>query len=120
MNIIVRYFGVTKRVIWQELVETKFRKLQTLAAIATARVILECRQGVKIDCRVRTSMEVPGPHFHAETSHYTVQAALAKVLRNLEKQIRCRKNRRADKWKTNLQLGLNPGRCSPGLVGSRA
>ena len=47
MNIIVRYCGLTKRAVWQELVETKLRKLQNLAAIATAQVTLEWQNGVK-------------------------------------------------------------------------
>jgi hypothetical protein len=38
-----------------------------------------------------------------------LQAALLKVARDLEHQIRSRKNRRADRWKTNVRLGLLPG-----------
>jgi ribosome-associated translation inhibitor RaiA len=120
MNIIVLYCGVTKRAVWQELVETQLRKLQNLAAIATARVTLEWQRGVKPAFRVLTQLEVPGPDFHAEASDHTLPAALVKVVKSLEKQIRSRKNRRADKWKTTVQLGLNPGRCPSGLVGSRA
>ena len=120
MNIIVRYSGLTKRAIWQELVETKLRKLQSLAAIATAKVTVEWQHGGKPAFRVLTELEVPGPDFHAEASDHTLPAALIKVIKGLEKQIRSRKNRRADKWKTNVRLGLNPGRCSPGFVGSRA
>jgi len=118
MNIIVRYCGVTQRAIWERLVETKLRKLQRLAAIATAKVTLEWQQGVKPAFRVLTELEVPGPDFHAEANDYTLPAALAKVVKSLERQIRLRKNRRAYKWKTNLRLGLNPVRSS-GLVGSR-
>jgi ribosome-associated translation inhibitor RaiA len=120
MNIIVRYCGLTKRGIWQQLLETQLRKLQNLAAIATARVTLEWQHGVKRAFRVSTELEVPGPDFHAEASDYTLPAALLKVIKNLEKQIRARKNRRADKYKTNLQLGLSPGRGSAGLAGSKA
>ncbi len=119
MNIIVRYCGLTKRAVWQELVETNLKKLQNLAAIATARVTLESQHGVKPAFRVLTELEVPGPDFHAEASDYTLAAALVKVVKRLEKQIRSRKNRRADKWKTNVRLGLNPARTSSGLVGAR-
>jgi len=119
MNIIVHYGGLTKRAIWQELVETSLKKLRNLAAIATAQVTLEWQTGVKRAFRVLTKLEVPGPDFHAEASDYTLPAALAKVIKNLEKQIRLRKNRRADKWKTNVRLGLNPARSSAGLAGSR-
>ena len=120
MNIIVRYCGLAKRNIWQELVETKLRKLQHLAAIATARVTLEWRHSIRPGFRVMTWLEVPGPDFHAEASDHTLPAALVKVVKSLEKQIRSRKHRRADKQKTNLRLGLNPGRYSSGLAGSRA
>ena len=120
MNIIVKYCGLTKRALWQELVEANLKKLQNLAAIATARVTLEWQRGVKPAFRVLTELEVPGPDFHAEASDYTLPAALVKVVKSLEKQIRSRKNRRADKWKTNVRLGLNPARTSSGLLGSRA
>jgi ribosome-associated translation inhibitor RaiA len=120
MNIIVRYCGLTKRAVWEELVEKNLRKLQNLAAIATAQVILEWQRGVKPAFRVRTQLEVPGPDFHAEASDHTLPAALVKVIKNLEKQIRSRKNRRSGKWKTNVQLGLNPGRSSSGFAGVRA
>ena len=120
MNIIVRYSGLTKRAIWQELVETKLRKLQSLAAIATAKVTLEWQRGVQPAFRVLTQLEVPGPDFHAEARDHTLPAALIKVIKGLEKQIRSRKNRRADKWKTNVRLGLDPERCSPGFVGLKA
>ena len=120
MNIIVRYCGLTKRTIWKELVETKLRKLQNLAAIASARVTLEGPHGVRPAFRVLTQLEVPGPDFHAQASDYTLAAALVKVVKNLERQIRSRKNRRANKWKTNVRLGLNPARTSSGLVAARA
>src|SRR4051794_20543869 len=108
MNIIVRYCGLTKQAVWQELVEKNFKRLQNLAAIATARVTLECQRDVTPAFRVLTELEVPGPDFHAQASDHTVPAALMKVVKSLEKQIRSRRNRRADKWKTNVRLGLSP------------
>src|SRR5436189_2203971 len=88
MNIIVRYCGVTKRAICQQLVESKLRKLQNLAAITTARITLEWQHGVKPAFRVLTQLEVPGPDFHAEASDHTLPAAIVKVVKSLEKQIR--------------------------------
>ncbi len=120
MNIIVKYCGLTKRAVWQELIEANLNKLQNVAAIANARVTLEWQRGVKPAFRVLTELEVPGPDFHAEASDHTLPAALVKVVRSLEKQIRSRNNRRADKWKTNVRLGLNPARTSSGLAGARA
>ena len=120
MNIIIRYSGLTKRAVWQQLVEAKVKKLQNLAAIATARVSLEWQRDVRPAFRVLTQLEVPGPDFHAEACDHTLPAALVKAIKSLEKQIRSRKLRRADRWKTNVQLGLQPGRSITGLVGSRA
>jgi len=119
MNIIVRYCGLNKRAAWQGLVEMKLKKLQSLAAIATATVTLEWRYGITPAFRVLTWLEVPGPDFHAEASDYTLPAALVKVMRNLEKQIRSRKSSRADRWKTNLQIGSKRGRSAAGLFGAR-
>ena len=120
MNIIIRYCGLMKRAVWQQLVEAKLKKLQNIAAIATAQVTLEWQRDAKPPFRVLTHLEVPGPDFHAEANDHTLPAALVKVIKSLEKQIRSRKQRRAHKWKTNVQLGLNPGRSTTGLVGSRA
>jgi ribosome-associated translation inhibitor RaiA len=120
MNIIVRYSGLNKRAPWQELVERQLGKLQSLAAIATAWVTLEWQHGVKPAFRVLTRLEVPGPDFHAEDSDHTLEAALGKVVKKLEKQIRSRKLRRADKRKTNLQLGLIPSRSPAAWGGCRA
>lgn len=120
MNIIVRYRGVPKRAIWQELIEAKLRKLQNLAAIARVNVTLQGQLGVRPAFRVLTRLEVPGPDFHAQASDYTLAAALIKVVKHLEKQIRSRKHRRVNKWKTKVRLGLNPTQYSPGSLGSRA
>jgi len=120
MKILLHYSGLKARTAWQGLVETQLRKLQALAAIASARVTLEWQHGVKPAFRVLALLEVPGPDFHAEASDHTIQAALLKVVKNLEKQIRLRKRRQADKRKTNLQLGLLRGRSPLGLAGARA
>ena len=109
MNITVQYSGLANRNTWQDLLEAKLKKLQELASIASARVTLVRQHGVKPAFRVLTLLEVPGPDYHAEASDYTLAAAIAKVVRDLEKQIRGRRNRRAGNWKTRLRLGLNPG-----------
>ena len=120
MNIIVRYQGLPRRAIWQELIETKLRKLQNLATIANVSVTLHGQHGVRPAFRVLTKLEVPGPDFHAQASDYTVSAALIKVVKHLERQIRSRKHRRANKWKSNVRLGLNATQYSQGSIGSRA
>jgi len=120
MKIIMRYHGLNAHAVWQGLVETQLRRLQTLAKIASARVTLERQHGVKPVFRVLALLEVPGPDFHAEASDHTLQAALLKVVTNLERQIRSRIRRRMHKRKTNPQLGLLPRRSPSGLAGARA
>ena len=119
MNIILRYRGLNARAFWQGLVEAQLKRLQNLAAIASARVSLEWQHELKPAFRVLALLEVPGPDFHAEARDYTLQAALLKVVNNLERQIRLRKNHQADKRNTKVRLGLLPGRLSSTLTGSR-
>ena len=90
-----------------------------MAAIASARVTLERRHEATPAFRVLTLLEVPGPDVHAEARDHTLQAALLKVVRDLERQIRSRRSRRVDRWKTNLRLGLIPGRGSMRLAGCK-
>jgi ribosome-associated translation inhibitor RaiA len=120
MNIILRYRGLNARAFWQGIVEAQLKRLQSHAAIASARVTLEWQHELKPAFRVLALLEVPGPDFHAEARDYTLQAALLKVVNNLERQIRVRKNHQADKRKTKVRLGLLPGRSSLALTGSRA
>ena len=120
MKILLRYCGLNARTAWRELVETKLRKLESLAAIASAQVTLEWRHEVKPAFRVLTLLEVPGPDVHAEAHDYTLPAALLKVVKDLERQIRVRRSRRADRRKTNLQLGFMSGHGPMRLVGCKA
>jgi len=119
MNVILRYHGLRARAFWQGLVEAQLKRLQDLAAIASARVTLEWQHEVKPAFRVLALLEVPGPDFHAEASDYTLQAALLKVVTNLERQMRVRKSRQADKRKTNVRFGLLPRPTSLTLAGGR-
>ena len=117
MKILLRYCGLNARASWQGLVEAQLRKLENLAAIASARVTLEWQREVKPAFRVLTLLEVPGPDVHAEARDHTLQAALLKVVKDLERQIRSRRRRRAERWKSNLRLGLMPGHGSMRLAG---
>ena len=120
MKILLRYCGLHARTAWRELVETQLRKLESLAAIASARVTLERQHEAKPAFRVLTLLEVPGPDVHAEARDHTLQAALLKVVKDLERQIRSRRSRRAERWKTNLRLGFIPGQGSMRLAGCKA
>ena len=120
MNIKLHYCGLNARAVWQGLVEVQLKRLQSLAAIASAQVTLEWQRELKPAFRVQAKLAVPGPDFHAEARDHTLEAALLKVVKNLERQIRSRRNRRAERWKTNLRLGLIPGQGSMRLAGCKA
>ena len=119
MNLTLRYRGLNARAFWRGLVEAQLKRLQNLAAIASAQVTLERQHELKPAFRVLAFLEVPGPDFHAEARDHTLQAALLKVVNSLERQIRARKNHQADKARAKLRLGLLPWRSSPALAGSR-
>ncbi len=119
MKILLRYCSLNARAFWQGMVENQLKQLQHLAAIASARVTLEWQREFKPAFRVEAQLEVPGPDFHAEARDNTFQAALLKVVKDLERQIRSRKNRRADRRNTNVQLGLMPGHGPLKLGGVR-
>jgi ribosomal subunit interface protein len=119
MKILLRYCGLNARAAWRGLVEAQLKRLEGLAAIASAQVTLERQHEAKPRFRVLTLLEVPGPDVHAEARDHTLQAALLKVVKDLERQIRSRKSRRAERWKTNLQLGLLPGQGPMKLGGCR-
>jgi ribosome-associated translation inhibitor RaiA len=106
MKLIISYRGLKTRPVWQALVETQFKRLEDLGAIASTTVTLE--------------LEVPGPDFHAEARDHTLEAAVLKVVKDLERQIRSRNSRRSERWKTNLQLGMTPSRSSSGVTGHTA
>jgi ribosomal subunit interface protein len=120
MNIKLRYLGLNACALWQELVEAQIMKLQALAAIASAQVVLEWQHELKPAFRVAMLLEVPGPDYHAEARDHTLQAALPKVAKNLERQIRARKNRRVNDRKASVQLGLLPGRSTFAAAGGKA
>jgi ribosome-associated translation inhibitor RaiA len=116
MKLILSYRGLKARPIWESLVEAQLNRLQNLAAVISARVTLEWQQGIKPAFRVLVLLEVPGPDFHAEASDHTLQAALLKAVRDLERQVRSRKLNRTNRRKTNLRLGLAPGRSASAPV----
>jgi ribosome-associated translation inhibitor RaiA len=111
MNLKLRYCGLNSCVRWRQLVENQLKRLQGLATIASARVTLGWERDTRPAFLVQAYLEVPGPDYHAEGRDYTLAAALTKVARQLERQIRSRNSSRANRRKTNLQLGFghSPG-----------
>jgi ribosome-associated translation inhibitor RaiA len=113
MKIILRYRGMNARPVWRELLDAQLSKLTPLAQIASAAVTVKREYQGRPKLRVCTSLEVPGPNFHAEASDHTFPAAARKMVKDLERQIRSRKGHLSAKRKSNVQLGLLPGgrRC---------
>lgn len=119
MEIVVHYHGLNARPLWKTLAEAQLGKLQSLASIARAQITFMWQHGVKPAFRVAALLEVPGPDFHAEASDHTLQAALLKVVNDLEHQIRARTNRRLNKTKTNLQLGRSEFHSGSGFAAAK-
>jgi len=118
MNIVLRYCGLNARAVWRAMVEKQLKRLQNLAAIASAQVTLEWEREIKPAFCVRAQLEVPGPDYHAEARDFTLHAALLKVARELERQILVRNHHRADRHKAKAPLGI--GRGTMRLGGCRA
>src|SRR4051794_18521999 len=106
MNINLMYRGLTPSTLWRGLVEVHIRKLQHLASIASARIFLERQHGSKPVFRVLAVLEVPGPDFHAESSDFTLRAALLKVTHNLRRQMESRKHRQLSRKKNKARMGF--------------
>jgi ribosomal subunit interface protein len=117
MKILLRYCGLNARAAWRGLVEAQLKRLEHLAAIASAQVTLEWRRECKPAFRVLTWLEIPGPDVHAEAQDHTLPAAVLKVIKDLERQIRSRRNRQAERRKRDLQWRLLPDRGSMRLAG---
>lgn len=103
------YRGINPRELWRNLIESQIKKLQHLAAIASARFTLERQTQSNPAFRVMAILEVPGPDFHAEASDFTLRAALIKVATNLRRQMQSRKDRQLARRKNKLRLGLAVG-----------
>lgn len=120
MKTTLHYRGLNAQTAWQAVVEAQLRPLENLATIASAQVVLERRWEIRPTFRVQVLLEVPGPDFHAEAEGYTLQAALHKVVEDLDQQIRARLGRRVDRHRSKLQLGISPNRSIRAVAGHRA
>ena len=105
-NISLSYRGLRPGALWDRLVGDQIRRLQHLASIASARFTLERDFHGKPFFRVLATLEVPGPDYHAEATDYTLRAAVLKVVENLRRQMRSRKNRQISRRKTKIRGGL--------------
>jgi ribosome-associated translation inhibitor RaiA len=113
-------------------VEEQLKHLHSLTAINAADVVLEHQPETTPAFRVQVRLEVPGPGMHtkatrhtrqatvllhgpalrAEARDNTLEAALLKATRDLERQVQARKLRRLERGKSKLQLSAISGRWS--------
>jgi ribosome-associated translation inhibitor RaiA len=117
MKLTLSFRGFKAHPSWTALVEQQLTRLQRLTAVVSAQVTLEWRREIKPAFSVLALVEVPGPDFHVQATDHTLQAALLKAVKDLERQVRSRKLSRADRRRTNLQLGLTPSRSAFAPVG---
>jgi len=105
-NICLHYLGLKPGALWHNLVEAQVSKLQHLASIASARILLHRSRQSKPAFSVSATLEVPGPDFHAAASDYTLRAAILKVVDNLQRQMKSRKARQLARRKNNARFNL--------------
>lgn len=77
-----------------EVLRQGLRSLEPRLQIEEARVWLECAVDASPAFRARVHLVTPGPDVHAESQDHTLQAAVRKVLLDLETRIGDRAQRR--------------------------
>jgi ribosome-associated translation inhibitor RaiA len=124
MKINLAYHGLNALATWPPRVEEQLKHVENLTAIISAEVSLEHQRETKPPFLVQVRLEVPGPGehtdatrhvrevsaqlrgpaLHAEARDNTAEAALLKVIRDLEHQIKAHQLRHLEQEKTRLQL----------------
>lgn len=136
----VRCISLNAQAKWHKQVELQLAHLQSLAAITSADVVFEHDRDVTPAFRVRVSLEVPGPvpgakaslaskkralrvhgpAYESDVRENTLEAALLKATRDLERQIRARSRRTADRGRSQLQLSGMASRWTHSQLGHAA
>jgi ribosome-associated translation inhibitor RaiA len=139
MKTTLRYLSLNAQTTWHRHVEEQLKHLQSLTPITAAEVVLEHQREGKPAFRVQVRLEVPGPgthandtrhkreaalllhgpDLHAEAGDSTLEAALLKATKNLEKQIIARSLRNLKRGKSKLQMSGVSGRWAHAQTGKR-
>ena len=85
------------------LIENRILALQPRLQIDEASVRLECRLEASPSFRVRVHLVTPGPDVLAESCDHTLQAAIQKVMADVETKIGSRFEKRRRRVRSNLQ-----------------
>jgi ribosome-associated translation inhibitor RaiA len=143
MKTTLRYLSLNAHATWHRHVEEQLEHLHGLTPMTSAEVVLEHEREGKPSFRVSVQLEVPGPGAHATASRHTregalrvhgpalraeargstLEAALLKATRDLERQVKARALRHKERGKSQLQLSAissrwtqaqaTPPRCRP-------
>jgi ribosome-associated translation inhibitor RaiA len=140
MKTTLRYLSLNAQTTWHRQVEEQLKHLHSLTPITAAEVVLEHQREAKPGFRVQVRLEVPGPVPHAKATRHTrqgarlihgpalhadardntLEAALLKATRDLERQVQARALRRLARGKSKLQLSAVSGRWTHAQAGRRA
>jgi ribosome-associated translation inhibitor RaiA len=103
VKIKLRFLGIKPREQWKEQVAKEIDALGKVAAVSSADVVLEGRRESGPFFRLRALLAVPGPDFHAEGVDHTFAAALRKLVQELTRQIRHRKEKRLSQRRPSVR-----------------
>jgi ribosome-associated translation inhibitor RaiA len=100
--------------------EHALERLQGLAAISVAAVVLEHQGEDALPFRAYVLLAVPGPDIHADARAHTLEAVWLKVTESLRKQLERRQDRRNARAKSKWQMVIPTRRWAGGPAGTRA
>jgi ribosome-associated translation inhibitor RaiA len=85
--------GLNPRAVTNRPMDRHLERLGRLIPISLAEVVLEHQRNAAPAFGASADLAVPGPDIHAAARDHTLEAAVLKVARRLEKQIEARQNR---------------------------
>ncbi len=110
MNIQFEARGFNLPASLKELLSQQLHRLETLADIESAKVILEKQLDHAPAFHAHVHLAVPGPDIHAAARDHTMEAAWLKVTTNLRQQIEQRKSRQGLRLKDRHQPPMTGNR----------
>ena len=104
MKLTLQHFDIRSTDVLDAFIEERILALQSRLQIDEASVRLERHRGVSPSFRVQVYLVTPGPDVLAESRDHTLQAAIEKVLTELELKISGRARRRMRRLQGNRQV----------------
>lgn len=103
MKLNVRHYNLRSTHAVDALIENGILALQPRLQIDEAHVRLECRTESSPAYGVRVHLVTPGPDVHAEGRDHTIQAAVRKVITQLESRLGWRERRQRIRTRSSIQ-----------------